>query len=101
MKWITLIVLFCVATLADARETNQPMRVTVKLRDGSVLVGTPRIDKLKVETSFAKLDLALEKIRELNCEKGLTKARLNLRNGDHLEGTIRTELLALDTILGK
>jgi len=101
----------CIAVLAAmaqadtvwaGRNTEEsPLRLDLELADGSLIIGSPDIMTIRLETSFGKIDLPLARISNLKLGDDHATASLNLDNGDKLQGVIKLDLIKLETIFGK
>ncbi len=77
-----------------------PLRLSVDLVDGSHIIGVPSIGSLRVQTDYAKMDIALEKIAIITMNDDGETASIELRNGDRLTGVPSLDVLKLATIFG-
>ncbi|MFZ4396693.1 MAG: LamG domain-containing protein [Kiritimatiellia bacterium] len=76
------------------------LRLSVDLVDGSRLIGTPAIETVPVETSYAKMNVPLKQIRMLKIGEDHETVTLDLRNGDKLKGVITLGPIKLQTVFG-
>ena len=95
----------CVIAFA-ARGTAAPAdapaaRLVLELSDGSRVVGTPSIDRLKVTTKYAGLEIPLSMVRTVEFSAGNHAAQLKLVNGDVLTGGLAATEIELKTIFGQ
>jgi hypothetical protein len=77
------------------------LRLEVDLIDGSRVIGTPRMESVSVETSYAKMDVPLKDVLVIGVAADHETASLELRNGDKLKGVIDLKGLKLETLFGK
>ena len=73
------------------------LQITVELRDGSRLVGTPSILSLSLRTSFAKLDLPLKLIESVEIVDENKTAKVHCTNGDIVQGTLLADAITINT----
>jgi len=71
-----------------------PMLVTVHLRDGQQVKGTPAFTSVVLRASFGEIELAIVKIREVSF-RSRGEADVTLRNGDTVNGVVKCESLEL------
>jgi hypothetical protein len=81
--------------------TNQPLRLELELVDGSRIIGTPGINMVPLQTSYAKMDVPLKQILTVRMGEDHETASVNLRNGDKLKGVISLSPITLETVFGK
>ena len=92
---------------AQAAETNLAAResatlqLSMDLSDGSRVIGTPAIDSVPLETSYAKMNVPLKQILTLQIGEDHETVNLELRNGDKLKGVITLAPIKLTTIFGQ
>jgi hypothetical protein len=96
-----LAVALAVTVWASEGGAGPQVRLEVDLVDGSRIIGTPAIESVPVETSYAKMDVALKQIQTLRIGEDHETASLELRNGDKLKGVVDLGALKLDTAFGK
>ena len=84
-------------------EKIQPIsvRLALDLVDGSHILGTPGIETVPVQTSYAKMDVPLQFIQTLKLGDDHQAVAIDLQNGDKLKGVIKLEPITLDTVFGK
>ncbi len=91
---------------AQAAETNLAAResatlqLSMDLSDGSRVIGTPVIESVPVETSYAKMNVPLKQIQALKIGDDHETVTVNLRNGDTLSGVISLKPIELKTVFG-
>ena len=83
----------------DKPETQ--LRLELDLTDGSRIIGTPGIDDLSVQTSYAKMDIPLHQILAIKMGDDHETAAFDLRNGDKLKGVLTLGPINLETVFGK
>jgi hypothetical protein len=93
---------FLLSTSVWARQdsTNQPLRLDLDLVDGSHIIGVPSITSLPIKTSYARMDIPLEKIASIEIGEDHETAAIDLQNGDKLKGVLNLKPLELETIFG-
>ena len=91
--------LVCTAWAGKDKEEPQ-VRFALDLVDGSHIIGTPSIESVAVQTSYAKMDVALKEILVISLEADHETASLDLRNGDKLKGVVKLGPLKLETVYG-
>ncbi|MFZ4396598.1 MAG: LamG domain-containing protein [Kiritimatiellia bacterium] len=109
MRAKTFVVLFgsaiCLLS-AQAAETNLAARESAKLRlsvdlvDGSRVIGTPAIETVPVETSYAKMNVPLKQILTLKIGEDHETVTLDMQNGDKLKGVITLGPIKMQTVFG-
>lgn len=80
---------------------DRQVRLELNLADGSRLVGTPEIESLPVQTSYAKMDIPLQQILAIKMEDNHETAAFDLKNGDKLKGVLTLGPIKLETVFGK
>jgi hypothetical protein len=78
-----------------------PLRLALDLADGSHIIGVPSITSIPVQTSYAKMDIPLEKIVSIEIKDDHETASIELQNGDKLKGVVDLSAIELKTIFGK
>lgn len=78
-----------------------PVQLVFDLADGSRIIGTPGIDRLKIATNFTEVDVSLSQMRTIEFSGENHGAVLSLQNGDHLSGSLAATGIEVTTILGK
>jgi hypothetical protein len=76
-------------------------RLELDLVDGSRVIGIPSIESVPVQTSYAKMDVALKQILTVKIAEDRETASVDLRNGDKLKGVINLDPIRLETVFGK
>lgn len=107
MKRITfcMVILSAMALVGTAwagkdKEESQ-LRLELDLVDGSHVIGVPSIESVPVQTSYAKMDIALKQILTIKIAEDHETASIALRNGDQLKGVISLDPIKLETVFGK
>ena len=91
-----------VGTAWAGQDKPEPqVRLELDLVDGSHIIGTPSIEAVPVQTSYAKMDVPLKQILTLKIGDDHETAAVDLRNGDKLKGVINLEPIKLETVFGK
>ena len=83
----------------DKKVEPQP-RLELDLVDGSHIIGSPGIESVAVQTSYAKMNVALKEILVIRLEADHETATLDLRNGDKLKGVVSLGPIKLETVYG-
>ena len=78
----------------DDIEAEPPLVVELDLHDGRRISGVPAATSITLRTSFGPIGLAVDKIRKITFTAGGT-AKVELRNGDTVNGAIETASIAL------
>ena len=78
-----------------------PLRLQLDLADGSVIIGVPSIDSVRVQTSYAKMDIPLKQLVAVRIGDDHETAVIDLQNGDKLKGVIDLESVKLEALFGK
>ncbi len=103
---IAFLVALCLGGSAWAGQDNtnpapQELRLELNLIDGSRIIGVPMIESVPVQTSYAKMDIALKQVLTIALEDDHETASLALQNADKLKGVIKMEPIKLETVFGK
>ena len=88
---------------AGPEGTNQPpeqIRLALDLVDGSRVIGVPKAESLPVQTSYAKMDIALKQVSTVKMGDDHETASIDLRNGDKLKGVVTLGPIELATVFG-
>lgn len=85
----------------ETSQTPQPVRLEVDLLDGSRVVGDPGLEKVSLQTSYAKMSLPWKLILAITPADERETAVVDLRNGDRLKGVIGLDAIELATVFGK
>lgn len=100
-RMLVLTAIVTVGTVwAGEDEGETQLRLEVDLVDGSHIIGTPSIASVPVQTSYAKMDVALKEILTIKIAEDHETASFDLRNGDKLKGVINLEPIKLETVFG-
>jgi hypothetical protein len=89
------------ATPSESELKVAPLRLALDLVDGSRIIGVPSITSVSVQTSYAKMDIPLEKIVSIEIKDDHETASFELQNGDKLKGVLSLAPLELETLFGK
>jgi len=89
------------ATPSKVELKVEPLRLAIDLVDGSHIIGVPEIKSITVQTSYAQMDIPLEKIVTIEINHDHEGASLELRNGDKLKGVLNLNSIELETLFGK
>ena len=99
MRWLGV----GVWMMASAGFAVEPLtvRATIELEDGSRIIGRPRVERLRVASSLATLELPLVRMRGLSFDRPGDEALLALRNGDVVRGRLFGHGMPVGTLLGE
>jgi hypothetical protein len=75
--------------------------LTLNLRDGSRLVGRPKVDVLLLDSEIGTTEVPLTRIARLETKDPAGAVVIELRDGSRLTGTVRPNPLRLRTSIGK
>ncbi len=90
-----------VGTAWAGKDKDEPrVRLELDLADGSLVVGILSIESLPVQTSYAKMDVAVKQILTIKIAEDHETASIDLRNGDKLKGVISLPPIQLETVFG-
>ena len=89
------------ATPSKIKRKVAPLRLAIDLADGSHIIGVPSIKSVPVQTSYAKMDIPLEKIVSIEITDDHETVSIAFRNGDELKGVVDLSAIELKTIFGK
>ena len=90
------------AAQAETAEPQQePLRVTLVLRDGSKVTGQPALAALPLRTDYTQVDMPLAKISAVKFFADATNAVVSLANGDKLSAVPGLAELKVTTVYGK
>ena len=84
----------------STNQTPEQLRLALDLADGSRIIGVPKAEFIPVQTSYAKMDIALKQISTVKMGDDHETASLDLRNGDKLKGVITLAPIELVTVFG-
>jgi hypothetical protein len=77
-----------------------PIRISVRLIDGSQLIGTPNSTVLPLRSPYGVVDVQLEQVASIVLKDTTGSVRVEFRKGDILQGNLQNESLSLETLLG-
>ena len=84
------------------KDKEEPqIRLELDLADGSRVIGTPNIETVPMQTSYAKMDVPLKEILAIKLGEDHETAIFDLRNGDKLKGVVSLGPIKLGTLFGK
>lgn len=89
------------AAWAGEDKSEPQLRLELDLVDGSHLIGSPGIESVPVQTSYAKMNIPLKQIIIMKIGEDHETASLDLQNGDKLKGVINLAPIKLETVFGK
>ncbi len=86
---------------AEEKQPAQNPRIEIELVDGSRVIGILGLESVSLQTSYAKMEIAVQHILAIKMAEDHETASIDLRNGDHLKGAVHLESIELDTLFGK
>jgi hypothetical protein len=89
------------ATNEPAATNVTPLRLAINLADGSRLIGVPDTAVLRVQTSYAKMEVPLDRISRVTIGTNREQIVFQMKNGDQLRGALLSKGLELKVIFGK
>ena len=93
--------LVCVPLSAAEEKRESALELTFKLRDSSLVRGTPTVDKVPFQSALAKLDVPLAILCAAEFKDDQKTAVLSFKNGDRLHGVFDVKTIGLKTAYGK
>jgi len=98
----TLLLSFAATGFArDGYTSHRQVHVLgLHLTDGSYIVGRPTDSSLPVMTSFAKVNIPLSQIKEIQLSNDQKTITIKFLNGDSLTGVLNFKSIELGTIVG-
>lgn len=87
--------------LGSAWADDAGIRLALDLKDGSHVIGSPAIRTVPVETSYARIQIPLEKILSIRMNEKNGGAAFELQNGDRIKGAVDLGPIELETVFGK
>lgn len=87
--------------VADSPPAVSPLQLVFDLTDGSRIIGTPGIDRLKIATNYTDVEVPLAELHTIEFTGENRDAVLSLQNGDHVSGNLAVTGIEVTTILGK
>jgi hypothetical protein len=88
------------ATPSEVELKAEPLRLAIGLVDGSHIIGVPSITSVPLQTSYARMDVPMEKIASSEIGDDHETASFELNNGDKLTGVSDIRPIELQTIFG-
>jgi hypothetical protein len=82
-------------------KTNEPLRISLQLLDGSTVIGEPQIEEIPFKTSFGEFKVKLTLLDQLSFTSDHQTATVVLQNGDRIEGTTNLKQFDVKTLFGK
>jgi hypothetical protein len=80
--------------------TNE-LKVSVTLKDGSQIIGTPVFKALMVTTPYGKLETKVEMLESVQFAPDHESVKVTVRNGDALSGSLGIHEFEINTLFGK
>lgn len=87
--------------IAIRPEAKRPLQLALDLTDGSHIIGVPSIRSLRINTSYAKMDVELAKISSIQIDHAARSASVSFVNGDNLKGELDVEVIEVKGLVGK
>ncbi|MBM4149739.1 MAG: LamG domain-containing protein [Lentisphaerae bacterium] len=81
--------------------SNETVRVSMDLVDGSRLIGTARATTVRLVSAIGKIDLPIGRIRSVQFNPDRETAVVVFENGDRLTGVMDLRTLTVDALFGK
>ena len=78
-----------------------PLRVVLQLNDRSRIVGTPDLKAVPVRTSYAEMQIPIERVQTIAMDDPAKQSSLDLRNGDRLKGVVSVTNFVVTGLFGK
>ena len=100
MAFFATMALVSTAWAGKDKEESQ-ISLELNLADGSRVIGTPSIESVALQTSYAKMDVSLRQIVAIKIDADHETASFDLQNGDKLKGVISLPPIQLETVFGK
>lgn len=97
---VMLVTLSCRSHGAGA-ETQDVLRLSVELADGSRILGVPAVRTLAIRTAYARMDIPLEQVSRMTVASDHENVVMALRKGDLLTGVLDLPAVSLTTVFGK
>jgi hypothetical protein len=76
------------------------LQLTLDFTDGSRIVGAPAIDRLKIKSQFADMEVQLSRIHSVEFSDADHATRINLKNGDRITCNLYATGITINTLLG-
>ncbi len=93
--------LVCVPLGVAEEKKESALELTFKLRDSSLVRGTPTVDKVPFQSALARLDVPLATLSAAEFKDDQKTAVLSFKNGDRLHGVFGVKTIGLKTAYGK
>jgi hypothetical protein len=100
-RWTIMVILGLLASTAWGEQQPTPLRLVCDIVDGSKVIGVPNLESLPLRTSYAAMDIPLDRIRQITVGNDTKTVLLTTRNGDRLKGTLGEVSITLTTVFGK
>lgn len=76
------------------------LQITVELADGSSILGQPKFESMPLQTSFAKVSIALNLLTSISFAEDHRQVTVKFQNGDSLQGVTDLKAIQMSTIFG-
>lgn len=77
------------------------VQLVFQLSDGSLVAGATSLDRLKITTHYAHMEIPFSRMRGVVFDSTDHAARVNFQNGDHLSGRLDATEIAVKTATGQ
>jgi hypothetical protein len=98
--WVVIFGFLARAQNSTPAETP-PLQLAIELSDGSRIIGTPAIDRLKIATDYSELEIKLGLVRKIDFRGTSGLVHVDLQNGDMLNGRPAATEVVMKTIFGQ
>ena len=88
-------------TPANSPSAAPAVELVFEMADGSRVIGSPAIDRLKIKNAYADFEFQLSKSRTIDFLGDNHAAHISLQNGDSLNGKLAVTEIAVNTESGK
>jgi hypothetical protein len=102
-KWIGMVagIVGCALAVRAGEKSNDPIRVSMDLTDGSRLIGTVEETSFRFVSAIGKIELPQSQIKSIQFNTDRETAAIRLRNNDQLSGVLDLRALYVQTLFGK
>jgi hypothetical protein len=81
-------------------ETEQPLRLTLDLHDGSRIIGVPTVTHFSLRAVFGTVGVDLNRLESLQFTTNKELASAVFQNGDKVTGALNVEAIEVKTCFG-
>jgi hypothetical protein len=89
------------SAVSTTETETKTVRLTIRLRDGSLLLGVTSIESISLRTSYATMKVPLKLIASIDLQETPEKIFLHMKNGDLHRGVTDLVEIPLQTLMGK